>query len=149
MELGRCKKYTSPGLYFAWSRSYLKVSIFGTSFPFSWFWPCLQGQKSQCKWRDGKIHSCRRLETLPQKSQAGFYCCHCCLNRCLGAISRKPKWAVLCFKEKVCSPREKSFQREVVNIWWDLPALPDSGDPGGISERWAGEQTACILWLRK
>jgi len=62
-------------------------------------------------------HEKKRLETLTQKSRAGFCChCHCCSSRCIRAVSRKPKLNVLSFTEKVRSSIVKSFQREVVNI---------------------------------
>jgi hypothetical protein len=51
-------------------------------------------------------------------------------DRCFLGVSRKSILNVLGLKQKALSvPGGKSFPREVVNILWDLPALPDSGDP--------------------
>lgn len=43
--------------------------------------------------------------------------------------------------EESAALRGKSFQREVVNISWDLPAPRDSSDPVTFQNRGAGESS--------
>lgn len=62
-ELGRHEKYTSSGLYFALSRSYLEVSAFRTLFPFSRSDPVSMDRNLNAERREGKIHSLLLQET--------------------------------------------------------------------------------------